>query len=251
MTRCDWAYSPFYGDAATPGDDAQLCEFDARMLARPAGRVFCTPCGEPEAIPPLPHPARRITRREADHAVGRRATDEMRAAAIHHGATVDDRGRRGRTETDAAAKERKTLKRARRILEKRMRQGLTSRPLLSANGAARDYLRIRLAGKRREHMGAMWLDARRRLIRIDVPFKGTVDRAPVYTREFARAGLLVDACACIIFHNHPSGAPTPSQADVTITEAIKLALHTINIDLLDHVVVGGAETFSMAEAGIL
>ena len=82
-------------------------------------------------------------------------------------------------------------------------------------------------------------------------FKGTINAASVYPREIAKKALQVNAAAIIIAHNHPSGIPTPSEADKRITAAIKKSIALFDINLLDHVIVGGGDTFSFAEKGMI
>jgi DNA repair protein RadC len=78
-------------------------------------------------------------------------------------------------------------------------------------------------------------------------FFGTIDGASVHPREIAKAALKYNAAAVILTHNHPSGSSNPSDADKMITRLVKEALRLIDVRVLDHIVVGGAETVSFAE----
>ena len=82
-------------------------------------------------------------------------------------------------------------------------------------------------------------------------FHGTLSQTSVYPREIVRQALLLNAGAVMISHNHPSGEPTPSRADEALTTAVTAALRLVDVRLLDHFVVGGGETVSMAERGLL
>ncbi len=82
-------------------------------------------------------------------------------------------------------------------------------------------------------------------------FRGTIDGAAVYPREVVKRCLHNNAAAVIFAHNHPSGLAEPSQADIAITNRLKLALNTIDVRVLDHVVVGRMEVVSFAERGLL
>lgn len=82
-------------------------------------------------------------------------------------------------------------------------------------------------------------------------FRGTIDGANVYPREVVRASIAFNAAAVVLAHNHPSGFCEPSQADIRITERLKSALSLVDVRVLDHIVVGGSETYSFAEHGLL
>lgn len=122
---------------------------------------------------------------------------------------------------------------------------------LTSVDAVRKYLTCSLVTNEREVFKVLLLDSQHRLIAAPDLFKGTIDSAAVYPREVLKVALENNAAAIIIAHNHPSGNPEPSQADILITEKIKTALDLINISLLDHFVVGTEGTVSMAERGII
>ena len=82
-------------------------------------------------------------------------------------------------------------------------------------------------------------------------FYGTIDGAAVYPREVVKRCLHNNAAAVIFAHNHPSGIAEPSQADVSITQRLKIALSTIDVRVLDHIVVGSSDVVSFAERGLL
>ncbi|KGK43255.1 DNA repair protein RadC [Nitrincola sp. A-D6] len=100
-----------------------------------------------------------------------------------------------------------------------------------------------------EVFGVLMLDNRHRIIQFAEMFRGTINSASVYPREVVKEALANNAAAVILVHNHPSGEPEPSQADRQITDRIKLALDTVDVRVLDHVVVGHEGTVSFAERG--
>jgi len=123
--------------------------------------------------------------------------------------------------------------------------------VFSSAASTRRYLQAQLRGEPREVVAALYLDNRHRLIRYEPMFFGTIDSAAVYPREIARRALELNSAALIVAHNHPSGVAEPSDADVRITRRISDALALLDIRLLDHCVVAGAEVVSLAERGQL
>lgn len=102
-----------------------------------------------------------------------------------------------------------------------------------------------------EVFGTLLLDSQHRLIAFDELFRGTIDSASVYPREVVKHALSHNAAAVILFHNHPSGDPEPSDADRRITQRLKDALGLVEIRVLDHLVVGHEGYTSFAERGWL
>lgn len=113
-----------------------------------------------------------------------------------------------------------------------------------------DYLQLWSARLTEEAFGVLWLTNKHQLIAAEVLAAGTISSANVYPRVVLRAGLKANAAACIVFHNHPSGDPTPSTADIALTKRLREALDLIDIQLLDHLVVGH-RVVSLAELGLL
>jgi len=109
----------------------------------------------------------------------------------------------------------------------------------------------KLGGLEREVFAAVFLDTRHRLIEYAELFKGTIDGAEVHPREVVRQALRCNAAAVLVAHNHPSGTVEPSAADRAVTARLKQALALVDVRLLDHVVVGGTETASMAARGLV
>ena len=133
------------------------------------------------------------------------------------------------------------------VLKQRQRPGR----LLKSPRAIADFLRLKLAGRRNEVFGVIFLDTRLRLIGIAELFNGTIDGATVYTRVVVKQALERNAAAVIAFHNHPSGVAEPSDADRTLTEKLGGALALVDIRLVDHLVVTDGRAVSMAERGWL
>ncbi len=121
--------------------------------------------------------------------------------------------------------------------------------ILSNPDLTRDYLMRQLRDRSYEVFAILLLDSQHRVIQFVEMFRGTIDSASVYPREVVSLVLEKKAAAVIICHNHPSGVAEPSQSDRRITERLKHALDTIDVSLLDHMVVGDKEVVSFAERG--
>lgn len=122
---------------------------------------------------------------------------------------------------------------------------------VAGSKAMKRFLRWRLAGLQREVFGLILLNARNAVLAVEYLFYGSVDRSVVYTREIVKCCLRHNAAAVVLFHNHPSGEASPSEQDKAVTERVFALLEEINVALLDHVIVGGAEQVSMAEEGLV
>jgi DNA repair protein RadC len=133
------------------------------------------------------------------------------------------------------------------VLGKRFRAGS---PVLTSPERTREFLRIRLATLDYEVFGCLYVDKRHRLIKAEDLFRGTIDGAIVHPRELIRAVILNGAAAVVLYHNHPSGQATPSQADELITTRLRDALALIDVRLLDHIIVGDS-AYSFAEHGLI
>lgn len=144
--------------------------------------------------------------------------------------------------------EQQIIDRAITILEARHAPG--SEPLKSPD-LIRKHLRLRMAKLSREEFGCLFLDSRHRLIEMRELFRGTIDGAAVYPREVVKASLAVNAAAVVLYHNHPSGISEPSQSDISLTRRLKEALGLVDVRVLDHFVVSGTESTSLAERGLI
>jgi DNA repair protein RadC len=112
------------------------------------------------------------------------------------------------------------------------------RPVLSSWSAVLDYCRTTMAFAEKEQLRVLFLDKRNRLIADEVQQTGTVDHTPVYPREVVKRALELSATAIIIVHNHPSGDPTPSHADIQMTQSIIDIAKPLGISVHDHIIVG-------------
>ena len=139
------------------------------------------------------------------------------------------------------------LQHARSVLSRRVRRGA----LLISPAAVKDYLRVHLGTLEHELFTVIFLDAQNRLVTTKEMFRGTVTPTSVYPREVVKEALAVNAAALILAHNHPSGAPEPSRADEYLTQTLKTALALVDVRVLDHFIVGGADVVSFAERGLL
>jgi DNA repair protein RadC len=112
------------------------------------------------------------------------------------------------------------------------------RPALSSWSAVLDYVRAAQAFAEKEQFRILFLDKRNQLIADEVQQEGTVDHTPAYPREVIKRALELSATAIILVHNHPSGDPTPSHADVEMTRQIAIAAKPLGVALHDHIIVG-------------
>jgi DNA repair protein RadC len=136
---------------------------------------------------------------------------------------------------------------ARRALSQEIKAGVN----LSSPHAVRDYLRLTLQYRPVEVFMAIFLDAQNHVIAADELFSGTLTQTSVYPREVVKNALKHNAAAVIFAHNHPSGLAEPSRADEVLTQALKQALGTVDVRVLDHFIVGNGSALSFAERGIL
>jgi DNA repair protein RadC len=125
------------------------------------------------------------------------------------------------------------------------------KPALSSWAALIDYCMAAMARSAQEEFRVLFLDRKNVLIADEVQAKGTVDHAPVYPREIVKRALEHSASAIILVHNHPSGDPTPSKADIAMTREIAAAAKTLKIAIHDHLVIGRAGHASFKSLGLL
>jgi len=139
------------------------------------------------------------------------------------------------------------LEMARRHLSASLQAG----DMLTSPQLVRQYLSAQLRHQPREVFAMLLLDNQHRLLAYEELFFGTIDGASIYPREVVKLALAKNAAAVILAHNHPSGIAEPSQADRRITERLQSALELVDINVLDHMVVGDSEVISFAERGLL
>lgn len=121
--------------------------------------------------------------------------------------------------------------------------------LIDSPSSTFSYLQNMVSQYDREVFGALFLDTKNRIIRCEALFMGSLNSASVHPRVVVKRALELNVSCVIAYHNHPSGDPTPSDADVRITHKLKEALALLDIRLLDHIVVGSEGCVSLAEQG--
>lgn len=139
------------------------------------------------------------------------------------------------------------LELARRHLEHQIKRD----DCLTRPADTRRYLAARLRGHLHEVFACVFLDTRHRVLAFEELFRGTIDGASVHPREVVRRALAHNAAAVILAHNHPSGVAEPSTADEAITRTLRQALGLIDVRVLDHIIIAGPRTASLAELGLL
>ncbi|WP_158912745.1 DNA repair protein RadC [Caulobacter sp. S45] len=137
------------------------------------------------------------------------------------------------------------------LLQRALEYPLRQRTVLSSFDAVRSYLRVRLAALPREVFHVLFLDKRNCLIADECLGVGSVDHAPVYPREVVRRALELSASAILLAHNHPSGDPTPSRADIDMTKLVVEAAKALQIVVHDHLVVAGGQVASLRSLGLM
>ena len=142
--------------------------------------------------------------------------------------------------------EHQILERAAKIIESKLIQ----LDAFSDAKSSKEYLTFKLAQYEREVFAVMILNSQHKLIKYQEIFFGTIDSATIHPREVVKAVLTVNGSAVILAHNHPSGHAEPSQADIKITKRLSEALDLIDVNVLDHIIVGG-EPVSLAERGLI
>jgi len=128
---------------------------------------------------------------------------------------------------------------------------ITRGDVFNGTAATKEYLRVKYLNQDTEVFSGLFLDSQHQLIKLEELFVGTIDGAAVYPREVVKKCLHHGAAAVIFAHNHPSGIAEPSHADIAITGKLKAALQTVDIRVLDHLIIGDPNITSMAERGLL
>lgn len=131
------------------------------------------------------------------------------------------------------------------------RAKVMDRPAISGWDALVTYCRTAMAHRDTEQFRVLFLDRKNLLIADEAQAEGTVDHVPVYPREVVKRALELNASALILVHNHPSGDPSPSDADISMTRQINDAARALSITLHDHLVIGSVDEFSFRSKGYL
>ena len=137
------------------------------------------------------------------------------------------------------------------LSQRHMLEGIKSKDILTSSQATRDYLRAKFRDCQSEIFSCLFLNNQHHVVKLEELFRGTIDGAAVYPREVVKRCLHHNAAAEILAHNHPSGTAEPSQADIAITNKLRIALETIDVRVLDHLVIGNSLVVSFAERGLL
>lgn len=132
-----------------------------------------------------------------------------------------------------------------------MRAKVMNRPILTSWDALVDYCHTAMSHRETEQFRILFLDRKNVLIADEEQAKGTVDHVPVYPREVVKRALELNASALILVHNHPSGDPTPSDADISMTAQIQDAAQVLGITLHDHLIIGKSRELSFRAQGYL
>lgn len=131
------------------------------------------------------------------------------------------------------------------------RSRILQRHVISSWDAVLDYCHTTMAHRDTEQFRVLYLDRKNVLVADEAQAQGTVDHVPVYPREVVKRALELNASALILVHNHPSGDPTPSEADISMTHQIKTAAEALGLTLHDHLVIGRSRELSFRSEGLL
>ncbi len=143
------------------------------------------------------------------------------------------------------------IKTTREIGLRAAREIIQTRPIISSWTALLAYVREQLQHETREQFRVIFLDRKNQLIADELMGQGTIDHAPVYPREIARRALELSASSLILVHNHPSGDPTPSRADIDMTREIMDALNPLEITVHDHLIAARSGVTSFKTQGLI
>lgn len=141
----------------------------------------------------------------------------------------------------------RTVQHATALLDRHLRETGVA---FTSTQAARDWLKLKMAGLEREEFMVLYLNQQNQLLAHETLFTGTINSTEVHPREVVKRALYFNAAAVLFAHNHPSGDTTPSQADKAVTQRLQ-ALQLVDIRVPDHLIVGGTQILSFAEHGLL
>ena len=143
-----------------------------------------------------------------------------------------------------------TIKAALELGYRMTREEFTAEPVINSPGDAAALVAYELCGLEQEHLRVMLLDTRNRVTAIIEVYIGSVNSSQVHVGELFRSAIRRNASAIIVVHNHPSGDPTPSPDDVAVTRAIVQAGKLLDVEVLDHLVIGHGKWVSLKERGL-
>ena len=137
------------------------------------------------------------------------------------------------------------------IAQQVLAEELAAKSVFDSPRAVADFLKLHFAGQTHESFAVLFLDARHALLAFEDMFRGTLTQTSVYPREVLKRALHHNAAAVILAHNHPSGVAEPSQSDELLTTNLKDALKYVDVRVLDHIVVAGSLSTSLAQRGLV
>lgn len=140
---------------------------------------------------------------------------------------------------------------ARELLLRDLAAQMQSDPVLRSPDVVRVWLKLRCAQLEHEVFIVLYLDVQNHLIEDEEIFRGTLTHTSVYPREVVKSALARNAASVILAHNHPSGHPEPSAADLALTRQLASALSIVEVRVVDHFIVAGESVVSFAEKGLL
>jgi DNA repair protein RadC len=143
------------------------------------------------------------------------------------------------------------LKLVHELAQRTLREPVRRRTVISSWSALLAYVRVALQHEAREQVRVLYLDSKNQLILDEVLGHGTVNHAPIYPREVVRRALELSAAAVILVHNHPSGDPSPSKADIEVTREVIAAGKPLGVAVHDHLVVGREGVVSFKAKGLM
>lgn len=144
-----------------------------------------------------------------------------------------------------------TLRAAIELGRRYLEENIAAGEVLNNSRATQKFLADRLRDYANEVFACLFMDNHFRLIHFEELFHGTINEANIYPREIVRRGIAHNAAKIILAHNHPSGHSIPSAADREVTQLIKQALALVDIEIVDHIIIGKPDNFSFAEAGLI
>ena len=130
------------------------------------------------------------------------------------------------------------------VLDRILQGEIMQKNILASWSSLIDYLRVSMGNSKTEELRILFLNKKNILIADEIQPYGTVDQTPIYPREVVKRALFHEASALILVHNHPSGNPSPSSADISVTKQIVEACNTFNISVHDHIIVTAKEIYS-------
>lgn len=156
------------------------------------------------------------------------------------------------TQTDGISENTATaIKTVAALTARSMKQELMQKPVLNNWTRLMDYCHMSMAHETKEHFRILFLNKKNELIADEIQGSGTVDHTPAYPREIMKRSLELGATALILMHNHPSGDPKPSRADIDMTNAIIAAAQPFNIVIHDHVIIARHGYTSFRNEGLI